>query len=416
MRRLFSIFIGISLLLGSSFIASFLFTSLDPIADRSLIEGAAEQQNPLEAVKKLDQTARNSLMERERAALKREPMDTGALQNLIVLEELKGENDKAKSIALALANFIPREPGAQLPAMQIDLASQNYQSAFSRLDGTLRARPDLKNVLFGLLFSQVSSDLSRQELAKLLANGPPWRSAFLSSLLENEPSGAAAFKVLSDIRKANGELTEREKRSLVQHFYKSKQYEKAYFVWLDFLEKDDLIRVLNIFDGGFETSPKNLQFDWNLTSRKTSRIEVEARSGKVGDGALRLDFFSDKGGGSYVFQTLRLQPSQYRLTYEVQVEELKNETGLVWRLACVESGKVFAESPPIREKGPWEKRELLFDLPDADCATQILKLENKSAARLDQEISGRIAFDNIAIEDPSVSPEKQLEEKTDGQQ
>jgi hypothetical protein len=406
MAKLFFGFIAIVLLAQSAITTSFMLGDLELPKARPLVEKSDPNSNPLEALNALDSKTRASLQDREVNAYKIEPLDRGALQNLVALESLSGSREKAENIALALSALSRRSPASQLVAIQIELFKKDFAKAFERLDGVIRARPEQGKQLFGLFVSQLGDKQARLELAKLLSKEPPWRATMIRQMISDETTSAFVYTVLSDIRKAGGPVSDLEKQMLVNQLVQSKKIDQAYFVWLDFLDKNNLIRVRDIFDGGFETLPKNMYFDWGISYRKNARIEVGQRSGKPGDSALIFNFFAEKDGGAYVYQTMRLAPQEYRLTFEFQVDQLKNETGLVVRLICLESGVVIGTSSPIINKGPWESQEVKFLVPQENCPNQKLTIENKSAAILDQEITGRLAFDNFKIASEERSKNK----------
>jgi hypothetical protein len=395
-------------------IATFLFTGYGPTKERELVEGLEQKTDPVQVLKSLDAATRTSLRERELKALQAEPLDRSALPNLITLESLEGSKN-VEQLSIALAERGRRNAKAQITAMQIELAKQEFDKSFSRLDGVLRARPELGEGLFAVLSSQLVNDKARAALGRLLANNPPWRSKFINSVVVADKSGSWGYRILSEIRKAKGTPTEEEKRSLITHLFSAKQFDQSYFVWLDLLQPSELLKVRNVFDGGFDTSTKNMLFNWNFFDRKTARIEVGQRSGKSGDATLKMDFFSDKEVAAYAYQMLRLAPNEYDLSFELQVDELKSSKGIVWRLSCLETPLPLGESKPILEKGPWETRQFSFKVPDKGCATQYLRLETKGVAELDRVITGRLSIDNITVEPVGARSEKKEKQEELGQ-
>jgi hypothetical protein len=414
MKKLFFYLIAAALLVPSTIIASFLLGDIGPIKDRPLLEGAAAtQENPVEALKALDAKTREELKARELAAYQAEPLDRKALQSLVVLEDIGGERAKSENIALALAELGRRNPVAQLAAIQIELTKKDYAQAYDRIDGLLRARPELSKQLFPVLVSNLRDDVARASLGKILAREPVWRRVFLEEMTAGDQTVQLVYRILSDLRKAKGTVSDYEKRTLIHRLFNLKQHDQAYFVWLDFLAPNELLQVKNVFDGSFSSPARNMFFDWNMFGRKTATFKLANRGGKAGDGYVKLDFFSDKEGGAYVYQILRLAPSDYVMSYDVLVEELKNPTGLVWRINCYQTGEPLGEGKPILEKGPWETRQMTFSVPAENCASQYLRVENKSTAALDLEISGKLGFDNVVIDDKRDAAAKAEKAKED---
>jgi hypothetical protein len=398
LKRTLALIFGVLTLGAAGFILSFAFSVLGAVQVRPLVEGMQNVEKPVEVLKKIDAGKRAELREREISAYASNPVDQVALQNLATLTDLEGSREKTQKIALALAALGRRSVDAQVTALQIEIPEGNFDSAFGRVDTLLRAHPELSSELFPVLVGYMDDERARLALARVLVSEPAWRGIFLQEVIAKDASSSVAYRIFSDIKKAKGTISNYEKRVLINKVYDARLYEKAYFIWLDLLPEDDLIRVKNVFDGTFDTSPQNMIFDWTHSPRKTSRVDVVARSGKSGDGILKLDLFSDRDGGAYVVQVLRLTPNGYTFTFDVQVDELKNNTGLVWRLSCLESGASLGESKPLLEKGPWETLQFDIVIPKDECATQYLRLENKSFAVLDQEVTGRLLFDNIKID------------------
>lgn len=409
MGRAFHILILAVLLVFSGAIVSFLPNALKKVPDRVLVKNAQSEAEFAEALKKLSSDEIAALEQREQLALQEDPLDRNALQNLVALVDLRGDKTNAERIALALADYGRRSVAAQLSAIQIHLAKRNFDSAFDRIDGVARARGDLHAKLFPLMAAQLQGDAARLSLAKILATEPKWRQGFMRYLTGLDEQASLAYNMVASMRAVGAEILDSERRLVLSQLFKFKRFDAAYFVWLDLLSKDDLVRVRNVFDGGFDTIPRQLYFDWNHAVRKNARIEKIAKPGNPQDFVLALDFFADKEGKPFVFQFLRLTDGKYTMTYDQQVESLKTQTGLVWRIACVDTPAIRTEGPAILENGPWQSQAFSFEIPAEGCSTQVLRLENKSAAKLDQELSGRVMFDNIAINSSKASDVETVE-------
>jgi hypothetical protein len=396
MKKTFNLII-LSVVLGlAGWIAWFLTVAITPVPDRALIAGEKTEAEIAEVLKSLSRDQLTELETRELSAFKAEPLERSALQNLVILNSLAGNKQKSDSIAQVLAKYSRRSIGAQLAAMQIDFSKGELESGFGRMDGVLRARPEFSKILFSSMKAQIADKKARAALASIIAKDPPWRAKFFEEVLVNDNKGVASYAILSAIRTAGGKVHDLEKRDLLIQLAKAKQYDQAYFVWLDLLPPSDMVRVKNVFDGGFDVTPKQMIFDWNIWNRKSARFDVIPRPGQAGNGVLRAEFYADTVGSQYIYQYLRLAPGKYSLSFDVQVDSIKNETGLVVRVGCL-GGPLLAESKPILEKGPWETRSDEFAVSGDDCGTQFLRVENRSSAVLDREISGRFLFDNFNI-------------------
>jgi hypothetical protein len=98
-----------------------------------------------------------------------------------------------------------------------------------------------------------------------------------------------------------------------------------------------------------------------------------------------------------IYQLLRLGPGKYIYSGEFKAENLKTESGLVWRIFCQEAGhELLATSATLSGTRQWDSFDVRFDVPP-NCPTQVLLLRIWSPATLDQKISGRAYYDNLRI-------------------
>jgi hypothetical protein len=398
------------LLAGLSITAS--FGLMRPYATQvvtPLVPDAKTDTDVLEGLKKLSKGEIQALIEKNRAVLSMEPLQRESLQNILTLESLSGQKDVVEKQALALAAYSRRSVSSQLAAFQLDIAKRDYASAMSRIDGVLRARVDLHPQLLPILVSLSNDANGRTALASTLSRDPPWRGALLNDLIKQHPDGALAHSIFSEIRKTNGDIRDSEKQSVLRAMMKEKRFDAAYFLWLDFLTKAELLQVRAFYDGAFQLAPRNLFFDWNLPPRKNGRLQIGNRPGSSQDQVLVLDLYDDKQGGPLVFQYLRLLPGPHKISFEQFSEKLKSERGLVWRVSCAESGTLLGQSKVILEDGPWEAQSFDIAVPEQDCLTQYMRLESYGTTVLDRQVSGRLMFDGFTTKlggetDPKVDP------------
>jgi hypothetical protein len=404
MKRLTHWIILLALLGLSAVVISFLPASLAPLADKSLVAGATAEREVLDGLKKLSPKQLQDLTARELESFKSNPLDKLALQNLAVLAELQGDSAKSEKLALVLSDYGRRSVAAQLAAVQINIAAKDFKNAFDRMDGVLRASPELSDKLFPLMTSQLADKSAQTAMGEILARDPPWRDTLLKNAAEQDGQASLAYAILTAIRGAKAEIKDSEKRLVIEKLIKASQFDSAYFIWLDLLPPAELALVRNVFDGGFDTLPRQLFFDWNVPPRKNARIEVATRPGSAQDRAIALDFFADFQGKEFVYQFLRLSPGIYDMTFEVLADGLKSDSGVVWRISCLGNPENIGESQPVVASGPWTKSQFALTVPETACATQLLRLESRGRAKLDKEISGRLMFDNIVISKPGENP------------
>ncbi len=368
-----------------------------PDAIRPMPAGAGTV-SATDAVKAMSALERQALRDREIAAFRSDPLDPMALKNLSTLLRAEADGDSAERLAILAGNRSLRDLTAQAEVLDILLRRKDYPAALYRLDALMRAQPARVPDLIKIAALFAENDESRPALVTELGKDPPWRQALMTAII-NSPNGpAVAYGVLSDLRKSGGESKHTELRELIAKLIANKDFDTAYFIWLDFLSQAELRKAGQIFDGGFELDPQNLVFGWNIDKLRNTDIRVVPRSTSSTDRMLRIEFINTRDRFRHVSQVLRLAPGRYTLVGEMKAERLITEVGLVWRLYCLgtkehavaQTGKLFTAST-------WAPFEAPLDIPSEDCGAQKLQLEVDSRAALDQLISGQAYFDNLQI-------------------
>jgi len=351
-----------------------------------------------EGLKVLTPLERGALRARETDALRRDPLDPRALKNLSNLWRAEDDPERAERIAVLAGDRNLRDLTAQGEVLDILLRRKDFAAALYRLDALMRAQPARLPDLIKIAALFAESEESRPALVAELKKVPPWRQTLVSTILKNPNGPAIAYSVLSDMRESGSEPTRGEVRELISTLISRKDYDTAYFVWLDFLSQPDLRKAGNIFDGGFELEPQNLLFGWNIGKLRNTDIRLVPRSTSSADRMLRVEFMNTRDRFQHVSQVLRLAPGHYTLAGETKAERLVTEIGLVWRLYCLgEKERAIAATGKLFASSTWAPFDVPFEVPAEDCGAQNLRLEVDSRATLDQLISGQIYFDNLQI-------------------
>lgn len=346
----------------------------------------------------LDEAGLASVEAAALARLKRDSLDQQALQYLAIVAGLRKQNSQQEALILGAARLSMRDPRTQLSAVNIALQAKKHDEAFRQLDGLLRARPELGEQLFPVLAKLVDDKDAVAALAATLNSRPPWRKPLFDHLVKQTEDGQAAQKLFAALRASGGESDPAEVRLLVATLIKQKNFEQAFYVWLDSLNQPRLARVQGVFDGGFDMEPLNQFFDWTIRPSKNALTSIAARPGSSTNLALRAEFVGHQGFYSGVSQLLRLSPGPYALRFSVLVQKLEASRGLVWRVKCLEENKLLSESPEIKTSGPWLPLNVMFNVPESGCATQLLQLETVARSGLDTKLSGILYIDDITVE------------------
>jgi hypothetical protein len=372
--------------------------TLFPGGQQPLLQGEITAERLPDALKALPPAELQALLAREQARLAAEPLDRTALINLAMLHRAQGDGPRADALTIVAASRAARDSRAQALALPIHLAKGEAPGALTRLDALLRARPEAQEQLFSALLVLAGNKSAEVLVADLLARDPPWRIPFLQWAALKSPQPQIAYQLLSALKASRLPPRAAEVRAVINHYAAAKDYATAYFIWLDLLSEVEVRKAGNIHDGGFDLPIESLNFGWNLNNPKNAETKVVPRANGSADNVLRIDFINNRDLVAPVFQTIRLAPGRYVFSGDYKAEDLKTDSGLVWRVHCLEgkSGLIHF-STPLSGNRQWDHFETRFDVPQ-DCATQQLYLVMRSDAALDQIVSGRAYYDNLAIQ------------------
>lgn len=363
----------------------------------ALAPGAADAAAIKSALEAMPAAEREAQLSAQGAFLARNPLDRPAMANATALLALSDNHERANAMAKLFADTSLRDRAAQLTAINLSLGSKDFEQAVYRLDGLLAAHPDMGDTLFPMLTSILAQPDGQAAAAARLVAKPAWRDAYLQSLAKTDPGMQQSYLALTAIRKAGGEVQERELRPVLEYLFQAKAYDKAYFVWLDFLNDDQLRHVASVYDGEFDLAPKNYLYDWNLYPTANAKVAIVNRPGSSTNRSLLVDFYESKGEFAHVYQYLRLAPGAYTVRFDAMSNGFQSEGGLVWRFYCIGDAGGMVQSAVLRNAGPWANYSFNADVPAQGCAMQLLRLESASKAVLDTKASGQIYFDSMAI-------------------
>jgi hypothetical protein len=348
------------------------------------------------ALRKLTPADISNLQKLEIDSLVREPFSAASLKNLILLYSLGSDKQIQEQLALQTSKFSKRNIAGQVETINIMLSRRRFAEALTESDSLVRARPQMTKIIFPALLSLTADKDGLEALANMLRQDPPWRAEFIAAALEKDIEGNVALAIFNALRKQKAALNDDEVPALIRRLVVAKKIEKAYFLWLDFLPAEDLRYVERVFDGGFDREPRSVYFDWTIRPRKNAQIKVANTADAAHGRILTIDFFDDQGFFGDLFQYLQIFPGKYQISYDHKAQDLFAVQGLVWVVTC-NNGTVLGKSERMSKSGPWQSDSFLFEIPETNCDSQVVRLESASAAELDTQISGQISFDQIRI-------------------
>jgi len=363
---------------------------------RNLVAESANTQEMTAALLQMGDAEKLALVAREKQRMIAEPLDISALNNLAILKNLSGDKSGADLLLQEASNRTWHDPLAQFSAMKSGLAAADYERAFKHLDGLLTTLPNSAETVLPLVLPALDDEAALKALSNVLKRNPPWRNSFTAWLKSKDQQATISYQLLAAMRRDGLPDSDVELRQVLEQMMAAKLYERAYYVWLDSLDPNSLLKVRGLFDGQFSLPARNLFFDWNLTSPANSTVHITDDA--AGRQKLRLEFYKMDNHFNGVFQYLRLSPGSYQIGGDWAAHDLKASEGLVWQISCVEVAKILGASQRFKEPSTEAKFTFKLTVPTESCATQKLELVSASNLALELSLDGDISFSNLNLE------------------
>jgi hypothetical protein len=330
--------------------------------------------------------------------LRNEPFSSAGIEALAIANGLRGKKDVADQLIIHASKFSMRNPSIQFTSILTQLSQKQYSGALFHADGLLRSRPDMGPQLFPVFVKLLADKTFVSELVKVLGQNPPWRQPLMVHMRSQTKEAGYLYIVMSALHREGVELARTEVSQLINMFISNKNYDQAYFVWLDLLKPEELKLAKGVFDGDFDLDPQNSYFGWTANSRPNSRISVALRPGSQTERGVVIDFSDETQRFANLYQYLKLAPGDYRLSYEAMGRNITTDSGLIWRIRCVEKPSDIGAGVRHAETAQWANYTTMIKVPETGCETQILILETDGKAALDAKMSGQLFFDKFAID------------------
>ena len=389
---------AILLTVGFVTLTTCLFPLFWPVRpDRTLGPLDKSQTEAISGLPSLTPEQRSSLKARERQRLIAEPLDLTAFNNLALLENAEGNRAQVDALLLEASRRSMRDPLAQFAAMQQGLEKADYVNAFRNLNGLLTVVPKVSQDTFPLVYQKLDDPKAIAALASALNSNPAWRLPLFQWLTKNDKDFGITYDLISVLRASGGHESISELQTLTAQLITLKNYDKAYYLWLDSLDVSALALVSGIFDSKFTQVPKNLYFDWNIIPTENVTINIGYGSASDQQSSLRLDFSLATKKFQNVYQFLRLTPGNYILGGEWQAHNFGGGEGLVWSLSCMEVSKTIGTSTRFKTSMPPTPFKFKVTVPSTGCDTQFLILTSASDLVLEQALDGEIVFNEVYV-------------------
>lgn len=320
-----------------------------------------------------------------------EPLQAGAYAALAAIAHDSGQQ-QALSLQSVAVRRAPRDLRARLLLMQDQLTSHKFTQALRQLGEIMQVDPARGSAVLRALVGLVDVPGFSEALVPALAANPSWRGSMLSALQARDaPAGAGP--VLAALRR-QGSLDDEDFGRWLDTLMRTGHWGEAYGRWASNPALANGVLPV-VYNGGFDTEPGNIGFDWRLKSIPGVLLEFVTDPGADGLVA-HATFLRRTVAQVGLEQPLLLMPGSYRLTARMRAERLHSDRGLEWDVSCADKGKVVAGIERVEGSFGWKQVAMDFEVPDG-CNGQWLRLRNPAPRGSAQTVSGELWIDDVEI-------------------
>ena len=330
-----------------------------------------------------------------RQALAVSPLSPGALTLLARVSEHNSNPAKAAALMQLASRVDQRSLDAQLWVLNQDVQNARITEVLRRIDVLLRGQSaQVKDRLISAVAPVLTSEAYRSAFVAVLEMGPTWRSHVLENLAASANDLAGLERLYASLRTIRNPLTAEELGPFLNRLVKETRLDDAYIAWTQSLPAERLSKLDYLYNARFQYTITNLPFDWVFAPVVGALARAEVDNGRR---ILDVDFFGGRVAFQHVSHLLTLSPGSYRFSGQERSQNLQNERGLWWRLACVGTNATLGATDLVTGETPWREFRVDFEVPKDNCPYQELVLELPARAVLETEIIGGASYANLEI-------------------
>jgi len=324
-------------------------------------------------------------------SLSRAPFNARALRVFGLTEAQRNQTRSADDLLTLAGNWSLRDDPAHAWLVGNRLRRGDYNSAFSHADTLIRRRTDIEGQVFQLF--TLASTTDPRALTALVARievSPPWREAYLDSLLDNPDADNLLASLAISLQPTVGRMSDGE-------------LQKLYLSWLRegrigaiALVRSRINRPSNsasLIDGDFDGAAGIEPFVWRPRLAVGLAVEFTEDDIRADERAMRVEY-DGYGSTPIVQQMIMLEPGTYSLSGQSRFEPGSAQARLNWTISCLETGRILAEHRPSAQDLEWRIFTLDFMVPQSDCTAQYIILLPRPQDNRTQIIGW---FDHFAI-------------------
>jgi tetratricopeptide (TPR) repeat protein len=224
-------------------------------------------------------------------ALLSDPLNAQALRILGQIADLSKDEPRSWQFMQASVRHSLNGTFAVAWLMIASAKRRDYVAAMRYADVLLRTRPQLGNQLVIPLLARIAEDREAVVAFKeMLSQDPPRRAQFFDALPNSITDARIPLDLLMAVKHSPVPPATAELRSYLNFLIGRKFYTLAYYTWLQFLPPDQISGAGFVFNGGFETVPSGLPFDWSITAGAGAAIDIDTVPDGDGNRALFVRF------------------------------------------------------------------------------------------------------------------------------
>ncbi len=332
-----------------------------------------------------------------RQALRHNPLLPEALTLLARSSEQEGDIDRATQLMSLAARINMRDLRSQLWLLAQDLRGARVNSALNRIDLLLRGQfPQAIGPIAPALAQILTREPYRLAYVKLLRTNPRWREVWFVDLLRSSDDLSALTYLFAELQADESGPTERELQVLLNRLTDAGMFDEAHDIWVRSLPPDRREEADLLYNEGFRYPLTNLPFDWVITPVSNAMVRVGTQDDAR---TISVDFFGGRVKFEHVSHLLNLAPGPYRFQGRERSQDLQNERGLRWRIACVgDDAETLGTTDLVSGETPWRTFAVDFTVPTGRCSYQMLVLELPARATLETEVVGRVAYADLDLQ------------------
>ena len=334
-----------------------------------------------------------------RDALRHNPLLPEALTLLARSSEREGDIDRATQLMSLAARVNMRDLRSQLWLLAQDLRGARVNSALDRIDLLLRGQfPQAIGPIAPALAQILTREPYRLAYVKLLRTNPRWREVWFVDLLKNSDDLSGLTYLFAELQAGEPGPTERELQVLLARLIDAGMFDEGHDIWVRCLPPDRREEADLLYNEEFRYPLTNLPFDWVIQPVSNAMVRVESQNGARTTRTISVDFFGGRVKFEHVSHLLNLAPGPYRFQGRERSQDLQNERGLRWRIACVgDDAETLGTTDLVSGDTPWRTFAVDFRVPTGKCPYQSLVLELPARAALETEVVGRVSYADIEL-------------------